>query len=381
LKTRSFIADSILLIGSFAFIFAFLELVIFRYFFLPGSLPELAETPASQVLHYAPNQEGIYRVKTEIKSSYRVNSSGWNSGKKMYLPAEEVEKPVIAIIGDSYVEAFQVPYDSSIAEQLEQQFQQSAVVYRFGISGAPISQYLFMLNELVSKLSPQLVIFVLIHNDFHESVIGSQTGLYTESFSKWPINLDGTLGQLSKPKAYNKGLLSIIKRSNIYNFFVNRMRVNLSALKPKLIGLLSPSNKSELEFVANIQKSTLLADLPTRVAQRFFEELAAVSTDSDMRFLAVIDGPRGELLPECNDPHNSSILSFNKNVAAIAKNTGIPFVDLSGVFLEAQCKRGVSLRFQTDGHWTIAAHQLAAEAIREKISAIFDLPETWKTHL
>jgi hypothetical protein len=62
----------------------------------------------------------------------------------------------VAVIGDSYVEAFQVPHYASLAEQLEALLGEDRTeVYRFGISGAPLSQYLYMFETEVAAYNPE----------------------------------------------------------------------------------------------------------------------------------------------------------------------------------------------------------------------------------
>ena len=71
----------------------------------------------------------------------------------------------VAIIGDSFVEALQVPYDKSVAEQLEKKLGHEFEVYRFGIGGAPMSQYLHMMRQEVLSYKPDVVIVILVEND------------------------------------------------------------------------------------------------------------------------------------------------------------------------------------------------------------------------
>ena len=339
------------------------EFVVFRFFLLPGSVPELIETNYSEVLHYQPNQTGTYRVKNEISSPYSINRSGWNSEQPEFSPSHLSGIPVIAIIGDSYVEAFQVPYHSSLAEQLNRRLEKKASVYRFGISGAPLSHYLYTYETLVSRLSPQLIIFVLIHNDFHESIVGAQSGLYTQSFAKWPLLDDGTLGPITEPRPYRKSLLSLIKKTNTYQFLVNRMRIDLTALKRRILDLIKPTDSSKPLFIANVNTGTLDSGLPFIVARKFFERLSVLTQRQNTKFLTLLDGPRSADPNACLELKRSPILDFNKRIVALATMHDIPIIDLSEAFLKAQCDEGLPLRFETDGHWTIEAHQSAAEEI------------------
>ena len=120
-----------------------------------------------EVLRYVPNQVGTYRVKDEIAASFQINENGWNSRWPHYENEKDNTQGRICIIGDSYVEALQVDFGKSLAERLEDYLAPSSIqVYRFGLSGAALSHYLYMLRNEVSQYSPDMVIINLVHNDF-----------------------------------------------------------------------------------------------------------------------------------------------------------------------------------------------------------------------
>ena len=54
---------------------------------------------------------------------------------------ENLASPLIAVIGDSYVEAIMVPFSNTITGRLVSYFVPTARVYSFAGSGVPLSQY------------------------------------------------------------------------------------------------------------------------------------------------------------------------------------------------------------------------------------------------
>jgi hypothetical protein len=90
------------------------ELIVFRFVLRATDLPENAF--AEGVIRYAPEQTGVFRVGDEIEAPYRINQDGWNSGISDYREERTPGIGRIAVIGDSYVEAFSVPFDASFAE-------------------------------------------------------------------------------------------------------------------------------------------------------------------------------------------------------------------------------------------------------------------------
>ena len=71
---------------------------------------------------------------------------------------------------------------------IERQLRQAGVeaeVLRFGMDGAPLSQYLNVLRREVRAFKPDVVLVQLIHNDFDEFPF-SQDALCLELSQDWP---------------------------------------------------------------------------------------------------------------------------------------------------------------------------------------------------
>lgn len=108
---------------------------------------------------------------------------------------------------------FQVDYQKSIAEQLESKLGNNKTeVYRFGIDGAPLSQYLEMLRKEVLKFKPNLVIVNLIHNDFNESYT-SVGGVFKSAFLKLKIK-NGEVSQEITPKKLQPPWYNLIRNNS-----------------------------------------------------------------------------------------------------------------------------------------------------------------------
>src|SRR5690348_6019200 len=105
-----------LALASILVFLGFCELVVFRLVWLASDVP--ANAFADGVVRYAPRQHGIWRVRDEIAAPYRINAEGWNSGVGDYAVARRPGIARIAIVGDSFVEALQVPNDQSVGERL-----------------------------------------------------------------------------------------------------------------------------------------------------------------------------------------------------------------------------------------------------------------------
>ena len=74
------------------------------------------------------------------------------------------------MIGDSHVETFQVDADKSYPSLMRSKLGDRYDVYSFGMSGAPLSEYLNMSRYVRQHCDPDIFIFNVVYNDFLESV-------------------------------------------------------------------------------------------------------------------------------------------------------------------------------------------------------------------
>lgn len=74
-----------------------------------------------------------------VVNTVRVNNAGFVSDVDYEADAPG---PLLAVIGDSYVEAVMVPFRQTCAGRLATMLEPAARAYAFGMSGAPLSRYL-----------------------------------------------------------------------------------------------------------------------------------------------------------------------------------------------------------------------------------------------
>ena len=111
-------------------------------------------------------------------------------GKRSRLSAQDDETPLLAIVGDSYVEALMVPYAQTLYGRLAKKLAGQLRVYSFGASGAPLSQYLIWARHAVREYGARAVVINLVGNDFDESYIAYNKGPGWWVYAPGP---DGTL--------------------------------------------------------------------------------------------------------------------------------------------------------------------------------------------
>lgn len=376
MRLKELLKNLLLLCGSLLLVLLLAELVLFR-FVLPG--PDLARLAFTDgVLRYAPEQQGIYRKRNEIRAEFRINNAGRHSGHAHYTPTPPPGVRRIAVIGDSYVQAEQVDYDRSLAEVLEARLGQGHEVYRFGMNGAPLSEYLHVLRAEVLDHAPALVVLVLVHNDFAESW-QFKSGVYTSAFLKYRVLPDGGLEEVP-PTPYREPWYAPIRyHSATWRSLAYRYDVRFAALRRLLLGEggEAAGTQGAPRLEANIDVSDLDRELATNrlVTRHVLQEAKARCSASGAELLLIMDGNRGLIRPEGPEApelldYTQGALRLNAMVGELAAELEIPFLDLHPLFVADYRAKGQPFAFACDNHWNAYAHSLAAEALADLIRGL-----------
>jgi len=339
------------------------ELIVFRFVWFASDVP--ANVFVDGLVRYAPNQRGVWRVRDEIAAPYRINAQGWNSGSGDYAVARRPGIPRVAIVGDSFVEALQVPHNRSFGERLADEFGASrrpVEVYRFGISGAPLSQYLFMTEREVARYRPDWVIVLIVHNDFDESY-KFNAGRYTSSFLKLHVE-DGRVTSEIPPQRWEPGAVEWLRRTATARFFLYRWQ-----LRPELLlDFALPRAHAAARYAANTEIAAVLADRRgvEAITDYLFGRLDAVVRAMGARLLMAMDGDRFAIYQGID----SLALDLNRIAAAAALQRHIPFVDLQPAFAADWQATHHRFDFDADGHWNEHGHEVAAAAIGQALRSL-----------
>jgi hypothetical protein len=342
---------------------ALCEFLVFRYVWLASDAPRLDSV--DDVIRFAGGQAGIWRVRNEIAAPYRINRQGWNSGLGDYARERRSGTTRIGVVGDSYVEALQVASTDSLAEALGRDLTKSGrptEVYRFGISGAPLSQYVHMADRAVVQYRPDWIVVVVAHNDFDESFRFVQ-GRYTSSFAKFRVEGGKVTGEIS-PTPWRPGLIEMARQSATARFFLYRWQV-----RPQmLIDLLLPrrADAAETRWAGNVEIERVLAlrrEIEA-VANYAVARLAALAGGTGARLLLVMDGDRNAIY---RGDATSPALTLNQILADAAARHGVGFLDMHPVFADHWATRRRRFEFAADGHWNELAHSVVVAAIAKHV--------------
>jgi hypothetical protein len=370
-RPKPTLTASLLLVPASLLALLLLAELVFRLALPAPDLPGLAFVDG--VLRHRPGQRGVYWTAPPgskgVRAPFSINAQGWNSARADY-PAERSAALRIAVVGDSYVEALQVPPDKSLAEDLERELADApggVEVFRYGMSGAPLSQYLHMARKAALPARPDVLVALLVHNDFDESY-REVPGMFTASFLKLRLDAEDMVEELP-PAPYAPDLkMRIRDLSATWRYLAHGRQLRFETLRRAVF-----RPRQDKRFEANIDISGLerREALDRRAARYVFSQLQAEATAAGARLLLVMDGVRAGIEAGSQESRPEApaqgALRLNRLAAAEAELLGVAFLDLHPVFARDFAAHRRPFAFDADGHWNAYAHQVAARAVAQRL--------------
>ena len=356
---------------SLAIFFGLLEFFVFRVIVAPSDLPYLSSKP-SNVLKYEAGQTGVYRIKNEIAAPFSINEDGWNSTETQYREDLHENEKRICVVGDSYVESLQVAPDKNFAEIAAYKLREEyGSVYRFGISGAPLSHYLYMIETEILRFKPAVLVVNLVHNDFRESWVAGG-GTYDASLARFKFNEDGRV-VLSVPEPYQRNWTWWLKTSATFRYLWVRWKIRPQKLKSIFVKRDKSSNLEE-EYVANIQVKDALDRRIAVGVDHAFRRLKDIEETEGLKGIVILDsasrGARGR------QPHSQSkelmgpVAKLERMVLSMAEKYDLTIIDLAEVFFRNFQRDEIPFSFRHDGHWNAYAHRIVGGELTRAINSL-----------
>ena len=367
-RLRGWLGNLILLLCSLSTMLLLCEFVVFRYIFIPDDV--LHNVTIDKVVRYVPNTRAVMRHPDGSTSLITINAQGWNSTKPDYPLAKTPGVARVAIVGDSYVHGGFIDVDKGFPEILEQDIALrggKAEVFRFGIDGAPLSQYLHVVRSEVVKYKPDVVVIPIIHNDFDESYrfMHTRTG---SSFMKLAAGADGRVIELP-PSDFKKGMADKLRnfRTFRYLYYKTNAYLKLKWLVSKIYwGGSAEWNEAFISSavdIRNLQGQDRELETFTRYA---LEQLKALSAEHGFQLLFVMDGVR-EAVYAGKDAKAYDIGKLNGLMARLTRELDLSFVDLHAAFVQDWQKQGTRFEFPFDWHWNELGNDIVASVIADQM--------------
>jgi len=293
--------------------------------------------------------------------------------------------PVLAFIGDSFVEAAQVDNAEAMHGRIGERLASAGMgaALPFAVAGSPLSQYLTFAEYARDTCAPTSCVVVVVQNDFDESLARYKQ---LPGYFYFVESEDGRL--VRELVEYRPALIKRVARSSaLVRYLIINGKFDWLTLEQRILGwwdelwssddgqppVSAPVAAAPVETRSTADAQPVLdarERLSFQTIDVFLERLPAASGVSPERTLIVMDAVRPHVYwgnhEEGFETYYGKMRTY---LAAQAKAAGYEVVDMHPVFREHFMSTGEGFQFPTDFHWNGAAHRLVAEAIEE--SAVY----------
>lgn len=338
-----------------------LELV-FRLLPVNQGLRGLSVDAQNPVFRFTPHRESVYSRgwNFSIVNHVRTNNYGFINDHD-YDPA--LTTPLLAVIGDSFVEAVMVPFAQTGVARLAEAVGPAGRVYGFGTSGSSLSQYLAYARYVRETFQPAGLTVVIVGNDFDESLrkYKNEPGLHY--FAESPGG-DLTLTRLDRPVPWYRDLLG--SSSLAMYLYVN---LEIRDVWKRFAYRPGQSAISRPRFVGNTAAEATperVAD-SDRVIEAFLRLLPEMAGLPASRIALVVDAPRPELYddPSLKAVSDSYFAIMRAHLMGRARAGGFEVLDMQPALISDYAQRRLRFEYPDDNHWNGAGHEVFARVVQE----------------
>ena len=357
MKIKNILGNSFLIVIPFLCIELIFQILPVSY--PPYIMPVSSDNP---VAHYQPNKHFVYSKGWNFSIQAKKFSNNYGYINQTNYDMND-HRPLMMTIGDSFVEANQVDAGTTAAELLHSEVNPEGRVYSIGLSGAPLSQYLIFAEYSRNTFQPRSMTFIIINNDFDESLQKYNSFDMSEIFHLFieegdSLSFDSVDYQLSQTKQFLR-----------QSAFVRYLMLNLEA-KASLEAFAQNASVQPTQYTSNVS-GEIIHD-SKKVVDEFFNQLPVRSGLDANEILFVIDGMRPALYSqeELEKEKNSYFSQMQQYFVAKALALGYEVIDMQPAFIKKNRLDGSRFEFKNDGHWNELGHLLVAEEIKK--STVFN---------
>ena len=334
--------------------------VLFRILPAYGGVRRTTVDDRNPISRFDPDREFTWSRdwNFSIVNTVRVNNAGFISDVDYEADAPG---PLLAVIGDSYVEAAMVPFRRTCAGRLATMLEPAGRAYAFGMSGAPLSQYLAWARHARDAYRPDGLLVIVIDNDYDESLIeyGGREG-----YHHFVRQGDGRLALERVDLVPTLGF-RLARHSALVRYLVQNLRVvdSFARIRARIAGT-DPPGLFHLQAPASAQPARVAAS--QRAVDAFLDLLPGYAGLEPERIVLAVDGMRPQLYDdETLDAADGAFADvMRRYLLAHARRKGYETLDLQPRFVTRYRTHRRRFEWPQDNHWNALGHEVCFDAVR-----------------
>jgi len=341
--------------------------IVLRFLPVSSALRTEPVDAAHPVGHFEPNRDFVHSTGWSLERPLRghVNNEG-------FVNAQDYDKtdtrPLLAVVGDSYIQAVMVPFDQTLEARLAATVGPKGRVYSFAQSGAPLSQYLVWAEYAARTYKAAGVVITVVDNDFDESLLKYKRMPSQHYFAE---TADDRL-ELRLVEFHPSWIRNFASQFALVRYFM--LNVNVLALLDRLrYGSLPPNNYHHAS-PADIPAELLVDSY--RGIDEFLAELPARTGLPPERLLLAVDAVRDNIYAGDGSEHNAYFTLMRDRLLSEAATGGFETIDLNPIFSADWRANHRRFDYPDDGHWDGYGHGIVAGAVTKSrlIATLFGTP-------
>jgi len=341
---------------------AVLEIVL-RFLPVQSHVPYQPVNTDNPVARYQPYHQFVYSNHWNFQNiNYgRTNAQGFVSDFD-YDTADR--QPLIAVIGDSYIEARMVPFSQTIQETIRAGLNDAVRVYAFAMNGAALSQYLAFAKMVRDTYHPDMMVVNIVSNDFDESFAQFHT------ISRFHYFIEDDHGNLQPQLVgsyHPSWLREILSHSALVRYLYFHLHVtdiprNIKRLTRSLPGKSRSTSLPSIPSPSSAKKYKEELKISHRAVDAFLHLLPHYAGLPPGSIVLVLDGQRLSLYRGLHK-QDACFENMRHYVSEHAKRMSYEVLDMHPVFKEDFQAHKQRFEFTHDAHWNARAHGLAGHAV------------------
>jgi hypothetical protein len=308
-----------------------------------------------------------------LRSQWHINNEGWNSNVE-YVPSNERDRPLIAVIGDSFIAGFTVALEDDMASLLRGYSSDEQDVYSFGVSGSSFIHYLQLLRYARDQFRPDLYIVVVTNDDLEKGFTYSPN---VQGYLQIGMTDTGLVEYPAIPFPPAPWTRRIAMRSGLVRYLVINLELYtvIRSIRQYSVGKFRESEMDDEDHVPR-------TDVATKSVSARRERIAMVldyatsrmrAEASGVPILFAMDASSEDIGAERTD---SSVVWMSDLMRVTAERNGAMFLDLLPVLEQHHRLHGQDMNLDIPGlpHWNALGNRVVARTVYDEIKnrGLFD---------